>query len=150
MKFTFLKICFLLFILFSVSAYSSDTLTPVGRWRTFDSKTAKPKSIIGIVLKGDTLVAFIDSLYREPGEVVDSVCDKCSGWRKGKPMRGLIITDAMVKHGNRWSGGSITDPDCGKVFNCIIKIQDSGKILEVRGFIGIPLAGRSQHWRRIN
>lgn len=149
MKFTFSGIYLSLFIVFS-AAYSSDTLSPGGRWRTFDNKTGKPKSIVSIVLKGDTLVAFIDSLYLEPGEVVDSVCDKCSGWRKGKKIRGLVITDAMIKHGNKWSGGSIIDPDCGKVFNCIIKIQDSGRILEVRGFIGIPLAGRSQYWHRIN
>jgi uncharacterized protein (DUF2147 family) len=140
---------FLIVSLFSLPAFSSDTLSPAGRWKTIDDKTAKPKSIMNIVMKGDTLVATIDSLYREPGEDPDPVCDKCTGWRKDKKVKGLTITDRLAKRGNEWSGGWITDPNNGKAYRCIIKIQDSGAKLEVRGYIGFSLIGRSQYWYKI-
>ena len=136
-------------LLCSSSAFSSDSLSPAGRWKTIDDKTAKPKSIMSITMKGDTLVATIDSLYREPGEDPDPICDKCTGWRKDKKVKGLTITDRLAKRGNEWSGGWITDPDNGKAYRCIIKVQDSGARLEVRGYIGFSLIGRSQYWYKI-
>ena len=140
---------FLIVSLYFSPAFSSDSLSPAGRWKTIDDKTAKPKSIMSITMKGDTLVATIDSLYREPGEDPDPVCDKCTGWRKDKKVKGLTITDRLAKRGNEWSGGWITDPDNGKAYRCIIKVQDSGAKLEVRGYIGFSLIGRSQYWYKI-
>lgn len=139
----------LLMLLCVLPVFSSDTLSPAGRWKTVDDKSGKPKSIMNIVLKGDTLVATIDSLYREPGEEPDPVCDKCTDWRKNMKVKGLTITDAMVKHKNEWSGGRITDPDNGKAYRCIMKLQDRGARLEVHGYIGFALIGRSQYWQRI-
>jgi uncharacterized protein (DUF2147 family) len=135
--------------LFALPVFSSDTLSPAGRWKTIDDKSGKPKSIMNIVMKGDTLVATIDSLYREPGEDPDPVCDKCTGWRNNKKTKGLTITDAMVKHKNEWSGGHITDPNNGKTYRCIMKLRDNGTRLEVHGYIGFALIGRSQYWQRI-
>jgi hypothetical protein len=43
----------------------------------------------------------------------------------------------------------ITDPRNGKTYRCIIKILDNGAKLEVRGYIGFSLIGRSQYWYRI-
>lgn len=140
---------FFIFFLCISSVFSSDTLSPAGRWITIDDKTARPKSVVTIVMKGDTLIATIDSLFLDPGDSTDPVCDKCTGWRKGRKVKGLTITDAMVKHGNEWSGGSVVDPKNGKTYRCIIKILDSGKKLVVRGYIGISLIGRSQVWDRV-
>ena len=149
MKSYSISVLLVFMILYALPALSSDTPSPVGRWKTIDDKTSKPKSIMDIAIKGDTLVATIDSLYREPGDDPDPICDKCSGWRKDKKAKGLTITDAMTKHGNEWSGGFITDPDNGKTYRCIIRMQDNGKRMEVRGFIGFSLFGRSQYWYRI-
>ncbi|HMD68881.1 MAG TPA: DUF2147 domain-containing protein [Chitinivibrionales bacterium] len=133
----------------SLPAFPSDTLSPAGRWKTVDDKSGKPKSIMNIVLRGDTLVATIDSLYREPGEEPDPVCDKCTDWRKNMKVKGLTITDAMVRRGNEWSGGRITDPDNGKAYRCIVKLLDKGTQLDVHGYIGFAIIGRSQYWYRV-
>ena len=52
----------------------------------------------------------------------------------------------LSKDGDAYTGGKIMDPDNGKTYSCKIKVIDGGKRLEVRGFIGISLAGRSQYW----
>ncbi|MGZ9257835.1 MAG: DUF2147 domain-containing protein, partial [Candidatus Binatia bacterium] len=42
----------------------------------------------------------------------------------------------------------ILDPENGKVYRAKMKLIDGGKKLEVRGFIGVSLFGRSQIWLR--
>jgi uncharacterized protein (DUF2147 family) len=149
MKSLFWRLLILVLSLCPALVFSSDLFSPAGRWKTIDDETGKPKSIMVVVMRGDTLVATIDSLFRGPDETPDPVCDLCTGWRKNKKVRGLTITDVMVKHGNEWNGGWITDPKNGKTYKCIIKIKDNGEKIEVRGYIGLSLIGRSQYWYRI-
>jgi hypothetical protein len=48
-----------------------------------------------------------------------------------------------------WDGGEILDPKNGKVYKVRLKPIDGGKKLEVRGYIGAPLFGRTQTWIRV-
>ena len=47
----------------------------------------------------------------------------------------------------RWSGGTIYDPNSGKTYRCIVTLVD-GSTLKVRGYIGVPLLGRTETWTR--
>jgi len=47
-----------------------------------------------------------------------------------------------------WEGGTILDPNNGKTYRSQLRVVDGGKKIEVRGYIGIPLLGRSQSWVR--
>jgi uncharacterized protein (DUF2147 family) len=49
---------------------------------------------------------------------------------------------------NEWNGGTIYDPENGKTYNCKIAIRDGNK-LDVRGYIGISLLGRTETWFRV-
>jgi uncharacterized protein (DUF2147 family) len=48
---------------------------------------------------------------------------------------------------NSWTGGSIYDPESGKTYNCKISLKDANT-MQVRGFIGISLFGRTEVWKR--
>jgi uncharacterized protein (DUF2147 family) len=48
-----------------------------------------------------------------------------------------------------WVGGDILDPNNGKVYKVRLKLTDAGKKLDVRGYIGTPLLGRTQTWLRV-
>ena len=48
-----------------------------------------------------------------------------------------------------WESGSILDPDNGKTYRCKIRLTNGGKNLDVRGYVGISLFGRTQTWNRI-
>lgn len=52
------------------------------------------------------------------------------------------------KGNNTWGNGTIYDPQNGSTYNCVIKLID-GNTLDVRGFIGIQLIGRTDTWKRI-
>ena len=64
------------------------------------------------------------------------------------PVIGLVILSGLKKEGTEYSGGQILDPDNGKVYSSKAQLTDSGKKLNVRGYIGAPMLGRSQIWER--
>ncbi|WP_044198350.1 DUF2147 domain-containing protein [Dyadobacter tibetensis] len=47
---------------------------------------------------------------------------------------------------DQWEGGSLYDPKSGRTYSCLMKLQDG--TLQIRGYIGIPLLGRSSYWTR--
>jgi len=47
-----------------------------------------------------------------------------------------------------YEGGDILDPNNGKVYRVRLKVVDNGTRLEVRGYIGTPMFGRTQTWVR--
>jgi len=125
-----------------------------GRWKTIDDKTGKEKSIVLIWIdESGNLNGKIEKLFRNPDEDQNPVCDKCSGTNKNAPMSGMQIlwgfTPNHKKNNNVWNSGNILDPKTGVIYNCNLAINDSGDRLEVRGYMGISLIGRTQTWVRI-
>ena len=60
----------------------------------------------------------------------------------------MTILWGLTKQGDEYQGGEILDPETGKVYRVKMKIEDEGKKLMVRGFIGFSLLGRTQVWFR--
>ena len=120
--------------------------SPVGTWKTIDDVTKEAKSFLEITEKDGKLYGKIIKLVKKPGEDPNPLCTKCTGANKDKPILGMTIMWGLSKDGAYYTGGKIMDPDNGKTYSCKIKVVDGGKRLEVRGFIGISLAGRSQFW----
>ncbi len=123
-------------------------MTPVGLWKTIDDKTGAVRSEVRIVEKAGTLSGVIEkALIPSP----EPNCDQCSDDRKGKPKLGLEIIRGAVKAEGKdvWEGGSIVDPDNGTVYKLRMTPIEGGAKLEVRGFIGFALLGRTQTWFRV-
>ena len=59
-----------------------------------------------------------------------------------------ILWGMKKKKDDEWKGGEILDPKNGKTYSCRLRLKDDGKKLEVRGYIGFSLFGRSQMWLR--
>ncbi|WP_163995761.1 DUF2147 domain-containing protein [Pyxidicoccus caerfyrddinensis] len=137
-------------VLFASSALAedakADTTSPVGRWTTIDDETKKPKSVIAIYEENGKLFGKIEKLFREPKEDQNPVCDKCEGTLKNQPILGMVILQNLKKDDDEWTGGTIMDPANGKTYKCKIAVEDGGKKLKVRGFVGMSLFGRTQHW----
>lgn len=123
-----------------------DEGSPVGRWKTWDDSTGKPKSIVVITEEGGKLTGKIELLLnpKEP----DPKCDKCEGDLKDVRVTGMRILWDLKKDGDEWSGGRVLDPENGKIYKCYIAVEEGGKRLKIRGFVGFALLGRTQHWTR--
>ncbi|HYD41823.1 MAG TPA: DUF2147 domain-containing protein [Anaeromyxobacter sp.] len=132
----------------SAAEESTGQPSPVGRWRTIDDDTKKPKSIVAITEEDGKLQGTIEELLDPNRPEPDPVCKKCEGERKNQPIRGMKILWGVKKSGDTWTGGKILDPNNGKVYRVNLTPADGGKKLVVRGYVGIALIGRTQTWER--
>lgn len=123
--------------------------TPVGVWTTIDDETGKKRSIVRIAEVNGELQGVVEQIFDQPGDDPKHLCDKCKGERKDKPIVGMTILWGLKQHGREWSGGEILDPKKGKLYRCKLTPSEDGRQLNVRGFIGVSLIGRSQIWHRV-
>lgn len=139
---TLFKILFLITFLLSAGLLAQ---SPVGQWRTIDDNDGKEKSVVEIYEQGGKIYGKIVSL-REPNDEngKPKTCTKCTGADKDKPIIGLVIIRDLVQDGDEYTGGTIMDPNNGKVYKCKLKVE--GDKLKVRGFIGFSAIGRTQTW----
>ncbi|MCX7891229.1 MAG: DUF2147 domain-containing protein [Burkholderiales bacterium] len=123
--------------------------TPAGTWKTIDDASGEPKALVRIAADGGgVLSGTIEKLFRKPGEDPNPRCDKCEGARKGEPITGMQILWGLKPDGDEWTGGEILDPNNGRIYRARLRLADEGRKLEVRGFIGFSLLGRTQVWVR--
>ena len=120
----------------------------VGYWASVDDETGKEESVFYIFKATDgkyygKLVKLLNP--KKEG----AVCDKCTGADHNKPLVGLILMRGLVEDGNILSGGKITDPKNGKVYNVKLSIEEKTGRLKVRGSLDKSgLLGRTQYWIR--
>jgi uncharacterized protein (DUF2147 family) len=124
--------------------------SPVGVWKTIDDKTKTERAQIRIIEAGGVFSGKIEKLLAADAKQ-DAVCDKCSDDRKDKPMIGLEVVRGVKKSDsdNTWDSGTILDAAEGKIYKVRIQTADGGKKLEVRGYVGAPMLGRTQTWIRV-
>lgn len=131
------------FILLSAFIWAQ---SPIGVWKTIDDKSGQAKSHITIA-ENETgeLEGIVTKILTQH---TDAKCEKCNGNKKDQPIQGMMILWGMKKDGNEWSNGKILDPNSGKEYKCLLRMKDNDT-LEVRGYVGISLIGRTQTWQRV-
>lgn len=146
----FLSVTFVLAAAATIIAPSAraDDTSPVGLWKSIDDVTGQPKSLVRISESNGELSGRIEKLFRPAGLDQSPRCTLCEGARKDQPVIGMVFMSGLKKSGDEFSGGEIVDPDSGKVYKSKITLIEGGKKLSVRGYIGVPMFGRSQVWVR--
>ncbi|MBN3859098.1 DUF2147 domain-containing protein [Neisseriaceae bacterium PsAf] len=137
----------LLFVLMFSMATLTSAASIEGKWKTIDDKSNQPKSIIEITKSGNTYVGKVTELL--PAATA-TVCDKCTGANKNKPIKGMTILTGLKKvNDTDYENGKVFDPESGNTYSGSAKLINGGKSLELRGYVGIKLLGRSQTWQRV-
>jgi uncharacterized protein (DUF2147 family) len=126
----------------------ADADSPAGLWRSIDDKTGKERALIRVVENNGVYEGRVEKIFSEPGDDPQHLCRKCEGARKDQPIIGMNILWGLRKDGDQYTGGEILDAKEGKTYRCKMKLLEGGKKLEVRGYIGVSLFGRSQTWSR--
>ena len=134
--------------LMMASSLAAAAGSPAGTWRSIDDKTKQERSIIRISEEKGEFKGVVEKLFDQPGDDPSHRCKECKGERKDQPIIGMTILWGLKKDGDIWAGGEILDPHNGKIYRCKMTLSEDGKSLNVRGFIGISLIGRSQTWYR--
>lgn len=67
--------------------------------------------------------------------------------KRARSLMGLKILEGFTYDDGRWSGGTIYDAKSGKTYSAKMKLEDPNT-LNLRGFVGISLFGRTSKWTR--
>ncbi len=130
----------------AASAIGADLDSPVGTWRTIDDKSGNTRSIVRIYEQGGELFARVEKDLTPAGST--TLCTRCKDGHKDQPLVGLVFMRHMKLDDGEYRGGDILDPDNGSIYKCKLRLEDNGRKLKVRGFIGFSLFGRTQTWER--
>ena len=61
----------------------------------------------------------------------------------------LLANFVASTEGNVWEDGTIYNPEDGKTYSCTLTLLDT-ETLKVRGYVGLPMFGKTQIWKRVN
>lgn len=132
----------------AASPVCAQQASPAGLWKNIDDVSGKPKALIRIVEVNGEMQGRIEKLFLAPGADPNPRCTRCTGPHKDQPVIGMLFMSGLRKDGNAYQGGEIIDPDSGKVYRSKMTLIEGGNKLDVRGYVGVPLFGRSQVWVR--
>lgn len=141
-----MKNYFLTFLFVAVAGIFSAQAQVTGKWKTIDDETGEAKSIVEIYEQNGKIYGKVVEILNPAKK--KATCVNCKGTDKNKPIEGMIIIRGLQKDGDEYTDGDILDPNKGKLYSCTIKLDGKDK-LDVRGFMGISLLGRSQTWTRV-
>lgn len=133
--------------LLSMHAWAADN-SPVGLWKTIDDESGKPKSLVRITESNGEFKGKVEKLFRPADQDQNPKCVKCEDANKDQPIIGMTILTGLKQDGDEYTGGLILDPNNGKVYKSKLSLIEGGKKLKLRGYIGVPMLGRTQIWLR--
>ncbi|PWJ58983.1 uncharacterized protein (DUF2147 family) [Dyadobacter jejuensis] len=146
---SFIKFVFLLFLLGAGSplrAQKSEADKVIGEWINEEKN-----EIIEIYKNGETyagkliwdksLLSRKEKALRRDSQNPDPELRKRSVYK-------IDVLYRLEFHDGQWENGKLYDPHSGRTYSCLLKLND--QLLQIRGYVGIPLLGRSSYWKRNN
>jgi uncharacterized protein (DUF2147 family) len=135
----------LLFTAISFTGFAQNKDAILGKWIN-----ATGEAHVEIYKKGNKYFGKISSLQApkdEKGNVKTDYKNPDASLRS-RPIIGMEILKDFVYDDGKWTDGKIYDPKSGKTYSCNMNIKDNGD-LNMRGYVGISLIGRSETWKRV-
>jgi uncharacterized protein (DUF2147 family) len=123
-------------------------MSPIGVWATKGGGSHVKIENCGDKLCG-AIIWLKEPLNKEGKDKVDSQNPDPS--LRTRKLAGLALLSGFVhdqSDANVWSGGEIYNPDDGKTYSCKLTIQDADT-LQVRGYVGLSILGKTQTWTRV-
>lgn len=122
--------------------------TAAGVWKQVDD-SGKAGAFVTISEEGGVFVGRLSRLFLDPGDDPNPICKECPDDKLNRPLLGLVFIEGMKRSGLDYEGGTILDPETGKVYQAEMSLSPNGAELTVRGFVGLSILGQSQTWSRV-
>lgn len=132
-------------MLFAPFAHAAERLSPAGLWKTHDDKGV-PTGFVRIDEAQGIYTGVIEKGLEN--EKQEEFCTACKDERKNQKMTGMTVMKNVKAKGEAYEGTEILDPFSGNTYRVKLTLKDAGKKMEVRGFVGLSLFGRTQTWQR--
>lgn len=135
----------LLFTAISFAGFAQTRDAILGKWIN-----SSGEAHVDITKKGDKYfgkIVWLKEPKDEKGNVKTDVKNPDEKLRK-QPILGLEILRNFIFEDGKWTDGKIYDPKSGKIYSCNMTMKGND-ILNMRGYVGISLIGRSETWKRV-
>ena len=139
------KLFLLLFTVISFSSFSQKNSDVTGEWYN-----AEKDAIITIFEDNSTLSGKITWMLNPNDENGNPKKDPLNPNKdlRDRDRLGLVMmTNFAYQKDNVWDGGTLYDPKTGKTYSGMITLKDKNT-LDLRGYVGIALLGRTSTWTR--
>ena len=135
------KFIFTFFLL--LGCYIINAQDILGTWTTVDDETGKEKSRVEIYESNGKIYGKIVEILTAKKK---AICSKCEGDRKDQPILGMVIIEGLEKDDDVYEGGTILNPENGKLYKCRLKLTENKNKLQVRGYVAFFY--KTQYWKR--
>lgn len=125
-------------------AQSADAVK--GVWLN-DSKDAKVK----IYKSGDKYfgkITWTKDQYEADGKTLKKDSKNADEKLRSRTILNMVILSDLRYDDGEWTGGELYDPKSGKTYKSKVKLKGSN--LEIRGYVGSPMFGKSTTWTRVS
>ena len=128
------------------SLFANASTDPSGLWKTHDDK-GKPTGYVRVQEDNGVYTGVIEKGLDTDKE--EKYCTACKDERKGQRLIGMTMMKNVKSKGEGYEGTEILDPFSGNTYRVKLSLKEAGKKMEVRGFVGFSLFGRTQMWERV-
>jgi uncharacterized protein (DUF2147 family) len=126
---------------------SAQTMSPVGVWTNADKKANYEIFQCGAKLCGKIISLAVPNDPTTGKPKTDELNPDPK--LRSRQRLGLVFMEGFeYDDENKWDDGKIYDPESGKTYSCYMKMLNANN-LEVKGYIGFSLIGKSQTWTRV-
>ena len=123
--------------------------TPDGYFVTVDDKSGQLRGLVELRRNAEgELEGFLRGTF-VAGEDMSRTCETCRDELLNQPLYGLRIVYGLDEDKpTKFKKGRVVDPESGDTYKAKVEYSDDFGEVELRGYVGTPILGRSQTWRR--